>query len=155
MPSNTINALWRSLLELNRNLKQTLCLLSTEAEVPPSAVSVIFKLEHETSMKINCIAEYLGITIGAASNLIDRLEEKGWTQRLRSEEDRRITYVSLTPEGMQQLLTWRSGFADHAEAIFAKLDPQRLQGLDEAVTDISLYLGNYNTSFEEQKKGRS
>ncbi|AEI39296.1 MarR family winged helix-turn-helix transcriptional regulator [Paenibacillus mucilaginosus] len=148
---NLINPFWRSLLELNRTLKQTLCLLSTEAEVPPSAVSLIFKMEHDTGMKINCVAEYLGMTIGAASNLLDRLEEKGWTQRLRSEEDRRITYVNLTPQGMEQLLAWRSRFAGHAEAIFGKLDPQRIEALAEAVSDISLYLSEYNASYEEGK----
>ncbi|WP_426451156.1 MarR family winged helix-turn-helix transcriptional regulator [Paenibacillus sp. S-38] len=151
MSSNPINTFWCSLLELNRTLKSTLCLLSTEAEVPPSAVSLVFKMEHETSMKINCVAEYLGITIGAASNLLDRLEEKGWTQRLRSEEDRRITYVSLTPQGMEQLLAWRSRFADHAEAIFGRLDPQRLEALEGSVTDISRYLSEYNASYEDRK----
>ncbi|MGG2201751.1 MarR family winged helix-turn-helix transcriptional regulator [Paenibacillus validus] len=110
MPSQSINRLWRSLLDLDRGLKQTLCLLSQEAEVPASAVALVFKLEHEDSLKVNDVATVLGITIGAASNLIDKLEEKQWVERVRSEEDRRIMYVRLTGLGMEQLAAVEGAF---------------------------------------------
>lgn len=61
MPSQSINRLWRSLLDLDRGLKQTLCLLSQEAEVPASAVALVFKLEHEDSLKVNDVAPYLAL----------------------------------------------------------------------------------------------
>ena len=35
------------------------------------------------------------------SHVMDRLEERGLTERSRSTEDRRSTYASLTPEGVE------------------------------------------------------
>ncbi|MCM3271780.1 MarR family winged helix-turn-helix transcriptional regulator [Paenibacillus elgii] len=152
MPSNSMNTLWHSLLDMNRKLNQTLCLLSSVEEVPPSAVALIFKLEHKESMKINKIAEVLGITIGAASNLIDKLEEKQWVERVRSEEDRRIMNVQLTEQGKEQLLRWRQQFSEHADVIFAQVPQEELDHFSERVVRLSQYLSDYNRRLES---GRS
>ncbi|SCW63533.1 DNA-binding transcriptional regulator, MarR family [Paenibacillus tianmuensis] len=152
MPSNSMNTLWHSLLDMNRKLNQTLCLLSSVVEVPPSAVALIFKLEHKESMKINDTAEVLGITIGAASNLVDKLEEKQWVERMRSEEDRRIMNVRLTELGKEQLLRWRQQFSEHADVIFAQVPPEELDHFSEQVARLSQYLSDYNRGLES---GRS
>lgn len=152
MPSNSMNTLWHSLLDMNRKLNQTLCLLSSVAEVPPSAVALVFKLEHKESMKINDIAEVLGITIGAASNLIDKLEEKQWVERVRSEEDRRIMYVRLTEPGKEQLGRWRRQFSEHADVIFAQVPQEELDHFSERICRLSQYLSDYNRRLES---GRS
>ncbi|MED4604216.1 MarR family transcriptional regulator [Paenibacillus validus] len=151
MPSQSINRLWRSLLDLDRGLKQTLCLLSQEAEVPASAVALVFKLEHEDSLKVNDVATVLGITIGAASNLIDKLEEKQWVERVRSEEDRRIMYVRLTGLGMEQLLRWREHFAEHADLIFAKVPESEIAQFDDKIQRLSQYLSAYNVELEKKR----
>jgi DNA-binding MarR family transcriptional regulator len=43
------------------------------------------------------IAEAMGITSGAVTGLIDRLERTGWVERARHEIDRRQVVVQLTP----------------------------------------------------------
>lgn len=151
MPSNSMNTLWHSLLDMNRKLNQTLCLLSSVVEVPPSAVALIFKLEHKKSRKINDIAEVLGITIGAASNLIDKLEEKQWVERVRSEEDRRIMNVRLTEQGKEQLSRWRHQFSEHADEIFSQVPPEELDHFSERVARLSQYLSDYNRRLESRR----
>ena len=47
------------------------------------------------------IAEYLGVVQSAITPLIDRLEERGYVQRFRSKEDRRVWLVELTALGME------------------------------------------------------
>ncbi|MNT73310.1 putative HTH-type transcriptional regulator YusO [compost metagenome] len=42
----------------------------------------------------------LEVTTGAVTGLVDRLERHGLVQRAPSEEDRRVTYLSLTEAGM-------------------------------------------------------
>lgn len=41
----------------------------------------------------------LEVTTGAVTGLVDRLERQGLVQRAPSEEDRRVTYLSLTEAG--------------------------------------------------------
>jgi DNA-binding MarR family transcriptional regulator len=54
---------------------------------------------HQTSM--NQLAQTLGLSRANASGLVDRLENKGLVERIRSEKDRRVVLVQLTPAGRQ------------------------------------------------------
>src|SRR3546814_18454325 len=45
----------------------------------------------------------MGVTRGAASKIIDKLQEKRWVSRVTSEEDNRVRFLSLTPAGKQVL----------------------------------------------------
>lgn len=50
------------------------------------------------------LAERIHQSSATMTGIVDRLVEKGWVTRRRSEEDRRAVFVALTPEG-QNILT--------------------------------------------------
>ncbi len=45
------------------------------------------------------LARHLAHDKGAMTRLIDTLEERGWVERARAEDDRRVIHLSLTPLG--------------------------------------------------------
>jgi DNA-binding MarR family transcriptional regulator len=45
------------------------------------------------------LARHMEIDAGAITRMLDRLEAKGLIERLRSDEDRRVVYLSLTKAG--------------------------------------------------------
>ncbi len=45
------------------------------------------------------VAQACGMALSTMTGLADRLEEKGLLRRVRSEEDRRVVYVEMTPRG--------------------------------------------------------
>ena len=47
------------------------------------------------------LARELGIDTGSTTRTLDRLEDKGFVQRTRSAEDRRVVKLELTPAGRQ------------------------------------------------------
>ncbi len=49
------------------------------------------------------LAEASGLTTGAVTSVIDRLEKTGFARRVRDEVDRRRIYVELTPSAGQQM----------------------------------------------------
>lgn len=55
--------------------------------------------EHDGSARVQDVAQDLGITVGAASKLVDRLEHDGSARRAANPNDRRSSLVSLTPDG--------------------------------------------------------
>jgi DNA-binding MarR family transcriptional regulator len=148
-----ISGLWRNLMDMNRQLKQTLCLMSEETNISTSSVAVIFHLEHNKMVKMNDIAEYLSITVGAATSLIDKLEEQGWIERVRSLEDRRIIYVQLTPSGMDKMLKLRERFSDQALLVFGEVPEEKLQQLELEVRTMEKYLAQYN-QIVDKKHGK-
>lgn len=47
-------------------------------------------------MKISELSQKLNLSDGTVSGIIDRLEKQGIVERIRSEEDKRVVYVSLS-----------------------------------------------------------
>jgi len=48
-------------------------------------------------MKISELSKRMGLSNSTVSGIIDRLERQGLVERKRSEEDRRVVYVDITP----------------------------------------------------------
>ena len=46
------------------------------------------------------LARLCTVDVGAMTRLLDRLEHKGLCRRVRSEVDRRVVHIELTPEGV-------------------------------------------------------
>lgn len=75
----------------------------------------------------------LGITTGAVTALVDRLERRGLVVRLAHESDRRRSIVSLTPsahelvEGADRLLA----------QVFVKLPAERAEGAVQLVQELA------------------
>ena len=75
------------------NLNQVIkCLTTTELHV----IEAIGK----KSITMNELAEKLGITMGTASVAVNKLTDKYFIERSRSEDDRRKVYVQLSKKGL-------------------------------------------------------
>lgn len=59
----------------------------------------LYKLSKDANATVAQIARDLGIDPGAMTRSLDRLEAKGLIERQRSQEDRRVVNLLLTPEG--------------------------------------------------------
>lgn len=66
--------------------------------------------------RVQEIAEALSITIGGTSKLVDRIEAAGWCRRRPNPEDRRSSFVELTPAGRRLLASAGRTFTDEVEA---------------------------------------
>ena len=49
------------------------------------------------------LAELTGLTTGAITGLVDRMEEAGLVRRERDEEDRRKVYIAIVPEALGKI----------------------------------------------------
>ena len=72
--------------------------------------------EHDGRARVHEVAQDLGITIGAASKLVDRLEQDGSARREPNPNDRRSSLIALTPDGVRRYETAAATFAAAAEA---------------------------------------
>ena len=53
----------------------------------------------EEPRKVSEIAKRLGVTVGTLTINMNSLEKKGYVVRTRSEEDKRVVYITLTERG--------------------------------------------------------
>ncbi len=67
-------------------------------EIHPAHGRILYVLWQEGPMQINELARRVSLGKSALTNALDRLEATGEVKRVRSEEDRRIITVELTPK---------------------------------------------------------
>jgi DNA-binding MarR family transcriptional regulator len=61
----------------------------------------MFKMHMGKATTVAELARELQMDPGATTRLLDRLEAKGLCRRVRSEQDRRVVNLELTPEGTE------------------------------------------------------
>jgi len=65
--------------------------------------TVLLVLFYRERCKMSELARELGITMGAATSIVDRLIKAGLVKRERSPEDRRVVFVSLSKKGRRMV----------------------------------------------------
>lgn len=99
---------------------------------PQSIVLAI--LESDGPMPISALAEAAGSANSTTSGVVDRLEKMQLVQRIRSENDRRVIYVSTTDRCQQEFSKVRSSTADLFSAALSDLSPQEIDQIAESLT---------------------
>lgn len=56
-------------------------------------------MQHSGALPLHTLAKQHMVSSPTMSNTINALEERGWVQRIRSEDDRRVVFIDLTPLG--------------------------------------------------------
>ncbi len=79
------------------------------------------------------IARQTGLTTGAVTTVIDRLEKAGHARRVRDTEDRRRVYVELTDEARANAARFYAEHARLAEALYERYSEPELELLLEFV----------------------
>jgi DNA-binding MarR family transcriptional regulator len=98
--------------------------LRNETGVPLGTFNLLLVLEDTEACRVNDIAERLAITVGGASQAVDRIEQKGLCKRQQDSADRRSSIVSLTPLGKQKL-SEASPFFDDELAVWLNIPGTR------------------------------
>lgn len=86
--------------------------------------------------RIQEVAASQGITLGAASRLVDRLHRDGLLHRTPCEHDRRATILTVTDTGMTHLASAEAIVAAEQERLVAPLSPNQRERLAHALALI-------------------
>jgi DNA-binding MarR family transcriptional regulator len=88
----------------------------------------------EGRMRMGELAEMLVITRGGLTKLVDRLVKAGLLERTVCEADRRVSYATLLPAGVDLLAEMRPVVEREIEASFgAKLSDEEAAALTETM----------------------
>lgn len=81
------------------------------------------------ALAATALAKATGLSTGAMTNRIDRLEDRGFVRRSDDESDRRSVIVSLTAEGVQAIDAAIRLRLDSADASLRGISPAELRQL--------------------------
>jgi DNA-binding MarR family transcriptional regulator len=97
---------------------------------------VLYLVESHGEMPMNRLADMLDISFSNATGLIDRIEERGFVERMRVPTDRRIVVVRLTPAGRRMLDEIEDVREQILRRVLDELDPVQLAGVASAMIDL-------------------
>jgi DNA-binding MarR family transcriptional regulator len=131
---------WISLTQTHAAVTGRLQEALTSAELPPLPwFEVLATLDRapEQRLKMGELAEALVITRGGLTKLVDRLIKAGLLERAFCETDRRVSYATLLPAGIELLEEMRPIVrTELASAFSAKLSVAQADELREMLDSI-------------------
>jgi nitronate monooxygenase len=82
------------------------------------------------------LADVLNVSLSNATGLVDRIEERGFIERSRVPEDRRVVLVRITEDGARILEENDALSDDLMRDVLRHLDPTQLQIIARAMADF-------------------
>ena len=111
-------------------------------DISNNDMHIIEAIGIDEKKNMSTVAKEMSVTIGTLTIAINSLVKKGYVERVRSEKDRRVVYISLTPKGEK---AYRHHEEFHRKMILATID-----GLSEEEAKVLVHaLSNLNTFFRE------
>lgn len=99
-------ALRQTLIDIGRrrSLRDPIFATCEALELTPPQFHSLLWLGHDGPLAMRELARLLGISDKTVTGVVDRLERRGYVQRLRDAADRRVIRVKLTRKGVA---TWK------------------------------------------------
>jgi DNA-binding MarR family transcriptional regulator len=111
-------------------------------------------LEREGSVAAGRLAEVLGLTSGAITTVLDRLERSGYARRVHDPDDRRRVLVELTPR-TQEIVEFYKAHEQLSKQLYARYTRAQLELLLKFVRDGREFNEQRAAIVEEQNRVRS
>ena len=101
--------------------------LAKVLELNATDVRCVNLLDQYGTMTAGALAGVAGLSTGAVTFLLDRLEDAGFVRRLRDAEDRRRVLVELVPHARARIAELRAGLAESWRASARHLSTSDLE----------------------------
>lgn len=143
--TSTLNEILVKLFRDINNIEEQAVKTGEYKELTINDMHVIEAIDVHEAKNMSTVARTLLVTTGTLTISVNGLVKKGFVERTRSEEDRRVVFLSLTDKG-------RRAFAQH-KRFHQKMIRAVLEGLDkEEQRVLEKALINLNGFFREMQK---
>jgi len=89
------------------------------------------------------VANELSITVGTLTIAINRLVKKGYVERIRSEDDRRVVKLGLTKKGKLIFRVHQHFHREMIKAVIEGMDGEQSSALLKALDNLHNFLQEY------------
>jgi len=110
-------------------------------DVSMGQLHVLWLMEHHGPIPMTRLAEHLGVSLPAATGLVDRMEERGLIERVGDPQDRRRVLVRPGPGGRLALEETEGLRRDRLGRILRRLDDRQLRRVELAIHDLREAVG--------------
>ena len=109
--------------------------LQAELDMPLGRFEPMRKVAAPGRCRVFDLADDLGITVGGASKIVDRLEASGHCRRTANPDDKRSSIIELTAAGQRVLSEGNAAFNDELQLRLGAVLPERV--LQQLTTNLT------------------
>ena len=108
-------------------------------DVTANDMHVIEAIGTEEAKNMTSVARSLDVTTGTLTIAVNSLVKKGYVDRVRSEEDRRVVLISLSEKGKRAYLHHREFHNQMIDAVIEELTEEEQQVLERALKKLNRF----------------
>jgi DNA-binding MarR family transcriptional regulator len=97
---------------------------------------ILYTLQRSGEMPMSRLADVLHVSLSNATGLIDRIEERGFVERTRVPEDRRIVMIRVTDSGRRMLEEVDAISSDLLRSVFGRIGRSQLAAVGRAIGEL-------------------
>ena len=133
---NLINEIWE--------LEEKAIITEEFGDLTNNDMHVIEAVGTGDGKNMSSIARKLNITVGSLTTAMNSLVNKKYVERHRSEEDRRVVFVKLTPKGVRAYRHHEDYHRQMTHAVVDKLDEKEMPVLLKTLDALSEFFAGYS-----------
>lgn len=93
---------------------------------------------------MSTVARSLSVTVGTLTIAINNLVKKGYVERIRSQEDRRVVLISLSEKGRRAYKHHRAFHDKMVLSVLKDLDAEETKALTNALVKLQKFFKTYS-----------
>lgn len=115
---------------------------------PPQGM-VLRLLSKEGPLKLTDLSSKMSLSNSTVSGIVDRLEKQGIVERTRSDQDRRVVYIAVSPEFKERHRSYHLEFEKKIEAVMNQNSGEDLEKIIIGLNTLKKLLKEYEQSNHE------
>lgn len=131
---------------INAGINHQMREIFKDGPLTPPQMMIAFMLAKKKRLKVSEISKKMSLANSTVSSILDRLENQGYIERVRSDQDKRVVYVQATA-------CLRELHDEHHRVITDFLEDLVSDVSEEELTLILNGLNTLNDLLQEKRKG--
>lgn len=145
--SNTLNEVLVKLFRDINTLEERAIRTEEYQDVTANDMHVMEAIGPEGAKNMTRVARELEVTTGTLTISVNSLVKKGYVDRTRSEEDRRVVLVSLSGKGKKAYLHHQKFHQEMIEAVLQELSGEEQRVLEQALVKLTDFFRQREKNF--------
>ena len=135
----TLNEVLVSLFRDVNDIEQKAIITSEFGDLTNNDMHVIEAIGIDEPKNMSTIARALSVTVGTLTISMNSLVKKGYVDRQRSSEDRRVVYISLSEKGVKAYYHHKKFNEQMIDSVVKELTEEELEALVKALTKLNTW----------------
>ncbi|MCI8494835.1 MAG: MarR family transcriptional regulator [Lachnospiraceae bacterium] len=148
---NTINEVLVKLFNEIMDIEEKAIITEEFKDISNNDMHIIEAIGKKQSKNMSTVAKTLSVTVGTLTIAINNLVKKGYVNRARSEEDRRVVLISLSKKGERAYDHHEKFHDEMIQATLSGLDQEQTKILVKALKNLSKFFREYGRDSNDKK----